>query len=120
MIYNLSCPSASFFAPLYSSHGVVLPRCILMSIFLDLACCNCVILVHLISMGPAVVGIYCRLGRMLPLPCRFNVFLEMGNLVLELIDGRLRGLKLRSELGIGCGQSCIFLCSDAVDVANFA
>jgi hypothetical protein len=81
MIYNLRCPSASFFAPLDHTHRVALGRFGLVSILLCLICDACVVIAYLISVRPSVIVIACCLGRSPALPCWFHLRLEVRDIL---------------------------------------
>jgi hypothetical protein len=117
IIYVLSCPSVSFFAPLYSTHGVDSCRILLMSSFSNIACSTDVRLSNLESVRPAITFVTRSSCRSLPLPYRFDLDLECCNFALELCDeGMCRfelGCKfcmccdeLRSRTTIGCLCRC--------------
>jgi hypothetical protein len=86
MIYNFSCPSTSFFAPLDYAHRVTLSCFGLMPILLCLACCTCVILVNVITLRTPAIIIDRNLGLSLALSYRFHLHLEVCDLFLELLD----------------------------------
>jgi hypothetical protein len=73
IIYNLSCPSASFLAPLDSAHRVVFGRCILVSAIFHVAGCARMRFRYLISMEPTVTVIVRSLVRSLSFPSGFDI-----------------------------------------------
>jgi hypothetical protein len=75
------------------------------SVFLGIAGCACMILVYLVPMIPTIVILACRLGRTLSLSCWFDLYLELCNLFLQLLDVILRCFQLVDELGIVHSQS---------------
>jgi hypothetical protein len=84
IIYNLSCPSASFRAPLYSAHGVALVRCILMSALFHVACCARMRFCYLIAMRLAITVVVRFFDGSLSLPSRLDLVLKCRALILEL------------------------------------
>jgi hypothetical protein len=54
------------------------------SIFLGLACCASVILVHLVYMVPAVVIVDCRLVQEVYWPCQFDLCIEVVNIFFDI------------------------------------
>jgi hypothetical protein len=106
IIYNLSCPSASFLAPLDSAHGVALVRCILMSALLHVACCARMLFSYLIAMRPAITVVVRCFDGSLSLSSRFALALQCRDLILELSDLRVGSLELSGKFGIGRVQCC--------------
>jgi hypothetical protein len=103
IIYNLSCPSASFLAPLNSTHGVALVRCILMSAIFHVACCARMRFRYLIATRPTITVVVCCFDGSLSLSCRFDIVLQCCYLALESRDLCVGGFKLRGKFGTGCG-----------------
>jgi hypothetical protein len=103
IIYVLSCPSASFFAPLYATHGIDLRRSFLMPSLSYVSRSTGVRFSDLVSMGPTVIVVVCSSCWSLPLSYRFKLDLECRNFALELYDESMGRFKLICKLGIGGG-----------------
>jgi hypothetical protein len=117
IIYVLSCPSVSFFAPLYSTHSVDSCRILLMPSFPNLAFSTGVRLGNLESVRPAIPVVICSSCRSLPLPYRFDLDLECCDFARELCDEGMCCFKLgckfcicrgerRNRTAIGCRCHC--------------
>jgi hypothetical protein len=57
-----------------------------MSVLFHVACRTGVRFSHLVAMRPTLTIFVCCFGRLLALPCRFDLVLQCRNLVLELRD----------------------------------
>jgi hypothetical protein len=104
IIYFLSCPSPSFFAPLYSTHGVDSCRILLMTSLSNIACSTCVCFCNLESVRPAITVIICSYCRSLPLPYRFDFDLECCDFAFQLGDEGMCRFELCCKFCICCGE----------------
>jgi hypothetical protein len=102
----LSCPSASFFAPLYSTHGVDSCCILLMTRLSNIACSTCVRLSNLESVRQAITIIICSSCRALPLPYRFDFDfdLECCDFAFQLGNEGMCRFELCCKFCIFCGQ----------------
>jgi hypothetical protein len=101
IIYVRSCPSASFFAPLNSTHGVNLCRSFLIPSFPNIVCGTSVCFSDLVSVQPATTVVVCGSCWSLSLSYRFNLDLECRNFAIELCDEIMGRFKLSCKFGIG-------------------
>jgi hypothetical protein len=104
IIYFLRCPSASFFAPLYSTHGVDSCRILLMTRLSNITCSTCVRLSNLESVRPAIAVIIRGSCWSLPLPYRFDFNLECCDFAFQLSGEGMCRFELGCKFCICCGE----------------